>query len=72
MLTPNNDTKILSDIIDAQLAPMNIKKMIIAYSKTKSLKNFLSPRKFNATKGPVASTYILSPEYKHLFNHPED
>ena len=38
--------------------PMRTDRLIIAYHKNKSLKNLLSPRRFDKTSGPNASAYL--------------
>ena len=68
MLTKDKNHKILPLIEDSQSAPMGINKMIIAYSKQKSLRSMLFPRKIDQTEGPVCSFYLNSPHFKHLFD----
>ena len=62
-----NNLPTLDKIPNARLAPMGIKKLIIAYSKQKSIRNFLFPRRFDATEGPSASSYLRSNEFSFLF-----
>lgn len=67
MLEENNKYKTLYDLTDTHQAPIRINKMIIAYSRQKSLRNLLFPRKFNQTEGPPASDYLNAIQYKTLF-----
>ena len=68
LATTTNNTPPLPNIQDSQMAPMGINKMIIAYSKQKSLRNILFPRKFDQTSGPNCLHYLNSSNFKHLFN----
>ena len=60
MLAKHKDYETLPNLVDSQQAPMKINKMIIAYSKQKSLRNLLFPRKFDKTEG---ATYIALFEF---------
>ena len=58
MFLENKNIKPLDKILDSHLAPMGINRLIIAYSKQKSLRNLLFPRTFDRTEGPPASDYL--------------
>ena len=68
MLQENNTHEVLPNILDSESAPMNINRMIIVYSKPKSLRNFLFPRSFDKTAGPTCTHYLESSDFKHLFS----
>ena len=63
----SNQYETLPELTDSQQAPMRINKMIIAYSKQKSLRNLLFPRKFDKTEGPPSSIYLNLIQFKKMF-----
>lgn len=67
MLQKHTDYESLPKISYTQQAPMKISKMIISYSKQKSLRNLLFPRKFDNTEGPLSSDYLNSIQFKEPF-----
>ena len=67
MLQFNTKYKTLPELTDSQQAPMKNNKLILAYSKQKSIRNLLFPRKFDSTEGPPASHYLNSIQYNKLF-----
>ena len=59
LLSPKNEPT-LENVANGFGGRVGVKRLVVAYHRTRNIKDYLIPRKFGSRPGPSASTYIAS------------
>ena len=59
LLSPKNEPT-LDNVSNGFGGRVGVKRLVVAYHRTRNIKDNLIPRKFGARPGPSASTYVPS------------
>ena len=68
LLSPKNEPT-LENVANGFGGRVGIKRLVVAYHRTRNIKDYLIPRKFGSRPGPSASTYIPSYRIQQAFQN---
>ena len=68
LLSPKNEPT-LENVANGFGGRVGVKRLVVAYHRTRNIKDYLIPRKFASRPGPSASTYIPSYRMQQAFQN---